>query len=450
MSDLAFVIVQICVILAATRLVATVFRVFHQPEVVGELTAGILLGPSLLGWVAPSVSAALFPAQSLNFLNTLSQLGLLMFMFLVGLEFDARLLQGPKRGIAAATSTASIAVPFALGVAAALPLYDRLRGPQASPTSFALFMGTAMSITAFPVLARILREQRLQATPLGLLATACAALNDVTAWCMLAAIVVIVRSSQGAVSLGITLGGTMLFGAFMLLVVRRWLPRLEAARARTGTLGHGLLAVTLLVTLASAAFAELIGIHAMFGAFLAGVVMPKDEAFVRELNGKLEDLTVVLLIPLYFAFTGLRTSIVLFGGDAGLWGVTGLLILLATVGKWAGAAVAAHWTGLPAREAGALGLLMNTRGLVELVVLNVGLDIGVLSPPLFAMMVLMALATTFVTTPLLAWIYPEDVRESQLTPADRTYPQLVPAGPGVRFPEAPSQASSADTTANPG
>jgi Kef-type K+ transport system membrane component KefB len=314
--------------------------------------------------------------------------------------------------VAIVTSNASIVVPFVLGVAVAAPLYNQLRGPNSSPISFALFMGTAMSITAFPVLARILRERKLQATRLGSLATACAALNDVTAWCMLAAVVVLVKSSGGGgASLLLTLGGTILFAAFMLVVVRRWLPGWDAARQRRGHLSQSLLSGILLFTLASAIVTELLGIHAMFGAFLAGAVMPKTQAFIRELNEKLEDVTVVLLIPLYFAFTGLRTSIALFGDQANLWLVCGLLIVLAAAGKCFGATAAARWSGLPLREAGALGILMNTRGLVELVVLNVGLDIGVLSPSLFAMMVLMALTTTFMTSPALQWFYPPHLQK---------------------------------------
>jgi Kef-type K+ transport system membrane component KefB len=409
MSALALAIVQICVILAATRLLALVFRIFRQPAVVGELIAGIMLGPSLLGLVAPSVSAALFPAQSLGFLSTLSQLGLLLFMFLVGLELDPREFnREPLRKIAVITSHVSIAVPFVLGAALALPLFADLAGPQATPLTFALFMGTAMSITAFPVLARILRERGMQGSQLGALATACAAIDDVTAWCMLAAVVVIVQTSQAGASLGVTVGGTLAFAAFMLFVGRRWLIGLETAHARAGRLTNELLTVTLLVMLVSAVITELLGIHALFGAFLAGAVMPKDKAFMRALSDKLEDVTVVLLVPLYFAFTGLRTSVGLFGSDPKLWAVCGLIILVASLGKFGGATFASYRTGLPLRAAGALGVLMNTRGLVELVVLNVGLDIGVLSPQLFAMMVLMALATTLMTSPLLQWIYPVD------------------------------------------
>jgi K+:H+ antiporter len=405
MAPLSLAILQVCVILAATRLVGVGFRLLRQPQVVGELVAGILLGPSFLGFFAPDLASSLFPQQSLGFLSTLSQLGLLIFMFLVGLDLDPlEYKHAPLRRMALITSYVSIAIPFALGVGLALTLFNVLAGPQGTPLTFALFMGTAMSITAFPVLARILRERGMLGTRLGGLAIACAAIDDVTAWCMLATVVVIVRAFQSGASLVLTVGGTITFAAFMLVVVRRWLKRLATTRERAGYVSQELLVVTLLVTLSSALVTELIGIHALFGAFLAGVIMPKDRAFIRELREKLEDLTIVLLVPLYFAFTGLRTSVVLFGSEPALWAICLLIIVIASIGKWGGASIASYWTGLAPREASILGVLMNTRGLVELVVLNVGLDIGVLSPTLFAMMVLMALATTFMTTPLLQWI----------------------------------------------
>jgi Kef-type K+ transport system membrane component KefB len=412
LTPLALAIIQICVIIAATRVMAAVLRRFGQPAVVGELVAGILLGPSLLGWVAPDISATLFPKDSFGFLSILSQLGLLLFMFLVGLELDPREFnREPLRKIAVITSHVSIAVPFVLGALIAIPLYGEFAGAKSSPLTFALFLGTAMSITAFPVLARILRERELTGTRLGQLATACAAIDDVTAWCMLAAVVVVVQSSQAGASLWITVGGTVVFGSFMLLVVRQWLSRLADAQRRAGRMTNELLTITLLIMFASALITELIGIHALFGAFLAGAIMPKMPAFMHALNERLEDVTVVLLVPIYFAFTGLRTSIGLFATEPVLWAVCIGIILVAVAGKYVGATFAASRTGIPLREASALGVLMNTRGLVELVVLNVGLDVGVLSPLLFAMMVVMALTTTFMTTPLLNLIYPKGTEQ---------------------------------------
>ncbi len=404
MPDLLLLLVQIGVILVAARVVGLLFRFIRQPQVVGEMVAGILLGPSLLGWVAPELSAQLFPAASLGFLNSISQVGLLIFMFLVGVELDPRLLRG-KSHTALVTSHASIVAPFFLGALVSLFLYPRLSHDGVTFTGFALFMGAAMSVTAFPVLARILRERNLLKTRVGTVAIACAAVDDVTAWCILAGVVAVVRSGSGATSLWLTLGGSAAFVAVMVIGVRPVLARAEGAFHRSGRLTQDLLGIILLLGLASAWVTEYVGIHALFGAFLAGAIMPKGERFVHALTEKLEDLTVVLLLPLFFAFTGLRTAFGLVSGGE-MWGYAALIILVAVAGKWGGSTLAARFTGMTWREAGAVGVLMNTRGLMELVILNIGLDIGVISPALFAMMVLMALVTTFMTSPLLEWIYP--------------------------------------------
>ena len=404
MPNLLLLLVQIGAVLVAARVVGLLFRRIHQPQVVGEMVAGILLGPSLLGWAAPGVSARLFPAESLGFLNSISQVGLLIFMFLVGLELDPKLLRG-KSHTAVVTSHASIVAPFFLGALLSLLLYPRFSDDSVTFTGFALFMGAAMSVTAFPVLARILTERGLTKTRVGAVAIACAAVDDVTAWCILAGVVAVVRSGTGALPLWITLAGSAAFVAVMLGLVRPVLARVEGAYHRRGKLTQDLLGGVLLLGLASAWVTEYLGIHALFGAFLAGAVMPKGERFVHALTDKLEDLTVVLLLPLFFAFTGLRTAFGLVEG-AEMWGYAALIILVAVAGKWGGSTLAARFTGMTWREAGAVGVLMNTRGLMELVILNIGLDIGVISPALFAMMVLMALVTTFMTSPLLEWIYP--------------------------------------------
>lgn len=407
MPNLLLLLAQIGVVLVAARLVGLLFRRIGQPQVVGEMVAGILLGPSLLGWAAPDLSALLFPAASLGFLSSISQIGLLIFMFLVGLELDPKLLRG-KSHTALVTSHASIVAPFFLGALVSLLLYPRFSDDSVTFTGFALFMGAAMSVTAFPVLARILTERGLTKTRVGAVAIACAAVDDVTAWCILAGVVAVVRSGTGAHPLWVTLAGSAAFVAVMLGLVRPVLARLEGAFRRRGALTQDLLGGVLLLGLASAWVTEYLGIHALFGAFLAGAVMPKGERFVHALTGKLEDVTVVLLLPLFFAFTGLRTSLGLLEG-AEMWGYAALIILVAVAGKWGGSTLAARFTGMTWREAGAVGVLMNTRGLMELVILNIGLDIGVISPALFAMMVLMALVTTFMTSPLLEWIYPARV-----------------------------------------
>jgi Kef-type K+ transport system membrane component KefB len=415
MPNLLLLLVQVGIVVAAARGVGWLFRRIQQPQVMGEMVAGILLGPSLLGWAAPAVSAALFPPASLGFVGAISQLGLLVFMFLVGLELNPRLLRG-KSHTAVVTSHASIVVPFVLGSALALYLYPRLSDGSVGFTGFALFMGAAMSVTAFPVLARILTERRLMRTRVGAVALACAAVDDVTAWCILAGVVALVRSGAVEHPLWATVGGSVAFILAMLFVVRPLLARLERWFERKGAT-QDLMAVVLLVVLASAWATEWLGIHALFGAFLAGAVMPKGERFVHAVTGKLEDVTVVLLLPLFFAFTGLRTRIGLVEG-AEMWAFCAAIVLVAVAGKWGGSTVAARATGMGWREAGAIGVLMNTRGLMELVILNIGLDIGVISPALFAMMVMMALVTTFMTSPLLELIYPARLIRADRAPAE--------------------------------
>jgi Kef-type K+ transport system membrane component KefB/nucleotide-binding universal stress UspA family protein len=435
MSTLLTLLLQIGVILAVARGVGWLFRRIHQPQVVGEMAAGILLGPSLLGWVAPELSASLFPPNSLPVLNTLSQVGLLLFMFLVGLEFDPRLLRG-RGHTAVVTSHASIVVPFTLGAALTLLLYPRLSDSSVSFTAFALFMGAAMSVTAFPVLARILTERNLLGTKVGALAIACAAVGDVTAWTILAVVVAIVRSSAVETPLALTIFGTLAFLLVLIFVVRRALGGLESFFHNRGRLTQDMLAAVLLLLLASAWTTEWLGIHALFGAFAAGTVMPKHPRFVHDLTVKLEDVAVVFLLPLFFAFTGLRTSVGLVSGGE-MWLYAALILLVAVAGKFGGSTIAARVTGLPWREASAVGVLMNTRGLMELVILTIGFELGVISPALFTMLVFMALLTTAMTTPLLEWIYPERrLRESVSEPDPGLFTALLPvslplAGPGL-------------------
>ena len=407
MPSFKLLILQIGTILIVARLVGWLFGKLHQPRVVGEMVAGILLGPSLLGWSAPEISAALFPPQSLGHLNSLSQVGLLIFMFLVGLELDLRQLRQLGRA-AVMTSQVSIIAPFVLGSSFALYLYPRLSDPSVSSAGFVLFMGAAMSVTAFPVLARILTEHNMLRTRVGSVAITCAAVDDVTAWCILAGITVIVRSSSLELPMWFTLGGLVAFVLVMVFVVRRALRKLEEVYERRGHLTQGLIAIILMVVLASGWITESLGVHALFGAFLAGVVMPRHDELSEELSGKFEGLVVVLLLPLYFGLTGLRSSIFLITG-ASMWFYAAAIIVLAVVGKMGGSLLTARLNGMSWRESAAVGVLMNTRGLVELVILNIGLDLGILSPALFSIMVLMALVTTLMTTPLLRWVYPEGI-----------------------------------------
>ena len=395
---------QIGVILAVARLAGWIMGRLGQPQVVGEMAAGIMLGPSLLGAVAPGLSDALFPAASLGFLNALSQVGIVLFMFVVGFELDHSMLR--ERGHSAVlTSHASITAPFLFGTALALPLYPWLAGEGVAFAPFALFLGAAMSVTAFPVLARILTERSLLGTHLGAIAITCAAVDDVTAWCILAGLAALIRGSPSGLPVWATVAGAVAFAGLSLTLGRALLARLLPAFERKGRVTPGVLAVVIFAVLTGAWITEWLGIHALFGAFVVGLAMPRQPAFTRALLDRLEDLLVVLLLPLFFAFTGLRTRFGLISGGE-LWLVCAAIVGVAIVGKVGGSMLASRLSGLSWRESSAVGVLMNTRGLVELVFLNVGLELGVLSPTLFAMMVLMALATTVMTTPLLALVWP--------------------------------------------
>lgn len=401
--NLLLLVMQIGVILLASRIVGMLFKKIHQPQVIGEMVAGILLGPSLLGWAAPEISRLLFPASSLGYLNALSQVGLVLFMFLVGLSLNPKELHGHGHA-AVLTSHASIVTPFCLGGALALFLYPRLATAGVSFVSFGLFMGSAMSITAFPVLARILTERGLLRSRMGTLSIACAAVDDITGWCILAYIVMMVRREGAAVSAWATVGGALAYVLIMTFGVRRLLPRFEAAFRKRGALTENNLALMIVAAMASALITEWLGIHLLFGAFFLGAIMPKNPEFVQTIVQRMESVTVVVLLPLFFAYSGLRTSVGMVRGT--LWIYTGLVIFVAIAGKFGGSMFAARMAGVGWRDAASLGILMNTRGLMELIALNIGLDIGVISPAVFTIMVLMALVTTFMTSPLLEWIYP--------------------------------------------
>ena len=427
-SPLALFIIQVVAVIVAARLVGLVARRLEQPMVIAEVVAGILLGPSLLGWLAPGVSAALFPASSLALLGSVSQIGLILFMFIVGLELDPELLKRRVHSSVAISHT-SIIVPFALGGLLGLRVYGTLAPEKAPLASFLLFMGAAMSVTAFPVLARILVERRLLRSRVGAITIACAAVDDVTAWCILAFVVSIVRAS-GIRSAIVTSALALAYLGVMLFVARPLLARL-AERTKLG-LSQNIVAVVLIGLFLSSFVTELIGIHALFGAFLFGAIIPKQGSFVSALAEKLEDLVVVFLLPLFFAYSGLRTQIGLLSTPES-WLTCAAITAMACVGKFGGSAVAARITGLPWRESSAIGILMNTRGLMELVVLNIGLDLGVISPKLFAMMVIMALVTTFMTTPVLQWIYPAEELAKELLERSDSSARDVTAPAPSRF-----------------
>ncbi len=422
------VLVQVLIVIGLSRLVGLAFRKINQPQVIGEIVAGIMLGPSLFGMIAPESAAALFPAESLPFLNVLSQIGLIFFMFLIGLELNPKYLKG-NLDIAILISHVSILVPFSLGSLLALLLYPLVSSGSVSFTAFAMFLGAAMSITAFPVLARIITENNLQSTRLGTLALTCAAVDDVTAWCLLAVAIAVTRtnSMSGAIP---TIIASLLYIAFMVTVGQKFLQRLAKHYHRSGRLSQLLLAGIYMAVVASALITELIGIHLIFGAFLLGAVMPKNAELTREIAQKTEDFVLVFLLPIFFAYSGLRTQIGLLNRPI-LWLLCGLVLAVAIIGKYVGTYIAARVSGIDNREASALGWLMNTRGLTELIVLNIGLSLGVISPLMFTMLVIMALVTTFMTSPLLEWTYPKklirlDVVESTTEEQEPNYRLLVP------------------------
>jgi Kef-type K+ transport system membrane component KefB len=397
--DLVAVLLAIVTIVAAAQLAGRLFARFRQPAVVGEIVAGLVLGPSVLGAIAPRAMQTLLPASVAPVLSVLSQVGVILYMFLIGLHLDTDQLRRRSHA-SVAISHASIVAPFLLGTVLALLLYRRLGMDGVPFTAFALFCGVAMSVTAFPVLARILQDQGLASTRIGVVAIACAAVDDVTAWCLLALVIGFVKSDLASASR--TLALTAAYIALMLAVVK---PRLGRAVARRGDrdVGRTALAVVLLALLVSSLATELIGIHAIFGAFLLGAVIPAESRLARELTRRIEDVVVVLLLPIFFAYTGTRVRIGLLQSPTE-WLLCGLIVATACAGKFGGSAVAARLTGLGWRESAALGILMNTRGLVELIVLNIGLDLGVLSPTLFTMLVVMAVVTTAMTSPVLSAI----------------------------------------------
>jgi Kef-type K+ transport system membrane component KefB len=408
-NQVLLLLVQVGVILGLSRLMGILFSRMRQPQVVGEMVAGIMLGPSLLGWLAPGLQGRLFPADSVILLNILSQIGIIFFLFLIGLELDPNLVRNRGKSTVV-TALCSIAVPFVLGVSLTLALYHtRLFDDDPSGArrfAAALFLGAAMSVTAFPVLARILTERNLQKNHLGAMAIACAAVNDVAAWVMLAFVVGVAHAAGSGANAAIrTLALSLGYAAIVFLVIRPFLRRLELIYQRQGRLSQNVVAVIFLLVLGSAWATEAIGIHAMFGAFLIGCVMPKGTQFVRHVTEKLEDFTVVFLLPVFFAYAGLKTQIGLID-DPQLWSYAVLIIAAACTGKLLGTAIPAKLFGSDWREAAAMGVLMNTRGLMELVTLTVGLQLHVINNAVFAIMVLMALLTTFMTTPLLHWVYP--------------------------------------------
>jgi len=398
---LAILILQILTIILIARLFGWMMNKIGQPTVIGEIVAGIFLGPSLLGLFFPQFSNFLFPIDSLDNLQFLSQIGLILFMFIIGMEIDVGILKKSAHD-AIVVSHASIIIPYFLGVVLAYFLYQNFAPDTISFTAFALFIGIAMSITAFPVLARIIQERNLTKDHLGTLAITCAAVDDVTAWSLLAVVIAIVKAGDITSAL-ITIILSILYVMFMLFVVKRLLNKIAQTHFTRETVNKPILAILFGILLLSSYMTEVIGIHALFGAFMAGVIIPANQSFRRVLAEKIEDFSLVFLLPLFFVFTGLRTQIGLLNNPE-LWIVCLIIIAVAITGKFLGSAVAARFVGQSWRDSLVLGALMNTRGLMELVVLNIGYDLGVLTPEVFTMLVLMALITTFMTGPSITFI----------------------------------------------
>ena len=393
--------IQLILIVLAARCCGALAVKIRQPAVIGEMVAGILLGPSLFGWLWPGAFHYIFPGPSLGVLRLLSQLGVCLFMFVVGMDLETSLLKKQAK-TAVLVSQVSILFPYLLGVVASLFLFSALAGPHTTFLTFALFIGISMSITAFPVLARILDERGLTKTSLGSTAIACAAVDDVTAWTMLAFVVAVAKANSIA-SVALSVALVAVFVLIMLFWIRPRLPFwIGQVTPSSGAPGKGVMASAFLFVIVSALVTDLAGVHAIFGAFLAGVVMPPRGELREFLKLRLEDFSSVFLLPLFFAFTGLRTQMGLLNDLSG-WMICAGLILIATVGKLGGAMVTARLAGVPWADAFALGALMNTRGLVELIALNIGYDLGILSPRIFTMLVIMALVTTLMTGPLLTF-----------------------------------------------
>ena len=395
---LSILLIQIIAVLLMVRLFGFLFKHIGQPGVIGEIVAGIVLGPSVLGYFFPDVFQALFPPESLTNLELLSQVGLVLFMFVIGMELDFSVLKN-KINETLVISHAGILVPFFLGIVASYWIYEEYAAAQTAFLPFALFIGISMSITAFPVLARIIQERNMTKTSLGTLAIASAANDDVTAWCLLAVVIAIAKAGTFASAL-YAIGLTALYIIIMFMVVRPFLKKVGEVYANQDVINKTFVALILLILIISSTLTEIIGIHALFGAFMAGVVMPPSIGFRKVMMEKVEDIALVFFLPLFFAFTGLRTEIGLINSPA-LWGVCLLLITVAVAGKLGGCAVAARLVGESWKDSFTIGTLMNTRGLMELVALNIGYEMGVLPPSIFVILVIMALVTTFMTTPLL-------------------------------------------------
>ncbi len=420
-DELLHQLLALSIVIVMARVLGLAFRRLRQPLVVGEIIAGIALGPSLLGWVAPGAFAYLFPPAVISFLSAISRLGVILYMFLVGLEIDPSLFRGQSRGTVAIAQSGIIA-PFVLGALIAIPLYSHLSAPDVAPLHFCIFLGIAMAVTAFPVLARILTDRHIHNTPIGTVALGSAALGDLTIWCLLAALLGLIEAkTAGGWATAMMMAGYLIV---LIAVVAPGMARLSVVYGNRGRLTQGVMATVFVVLLMSALAAQTIGLHALIGAFALGAVMPHDSGMARELTDRFEDLVVVLLLPAFFAITGLRTEIGAL--SAREWLLCGAIVAVASAGKFGASALAARLRGMGWRDASALGVLMNTRGLIELIVLDIGFGLRIISPPLFTILVVMTLVTTFATTPIVDLLIPRGEAEQEHAQATTINPALGP------------------------
>ncbi|MCX4399766.1 cation:proton antiporter [Streptomyces sp. NBC_01767] len=407
-------LIAIPVVILVCQAGAQLFRRLGQPPVIGEITLGIMLGPSLLGWISPEAQAWLFPDSVLPFIGAFGNIGLLAFMFLIGLELDLGTLRG-HRGTAVSVSQASIVLPLVLGSLLALAMFGSFAPPGVGRLPFVLFIAVSMSVTAFPVLARVLTDRGLVGTRIGSLAMACAAVDDVTAWCLLAAVVAVSTSGSPAEALT-TAALAAVFLAVMVYALRPLLARWAKRAERTV---DGVVLVVLFSGLCLSALAtDRIGVHALFGAFVFGLVTPRGSMVIERCTARLRAFSVPVLLPLFFVSTGLHTDVSLLAGDPVQWLWALAILAVAMLGKWGGSTAGARLAGQSWRDSLAIGALMNCRGLTELVVLNLGLELGVIGPDLFTMLVLMALITTGLTSPALSWIRREKFHGSARTASE--------------------------------
>lgn len=417
-QPLAILLAQVIAIIAVVRLFSWICRKIGQPVVIGEIAAGIILGPTLLGLFYPQFFSALFPTTSLGNLGFLSQIGLILFLFVVGMELDLKLLKTQAREVMV-ISHSSIVIPFVLGTGLAYFIYTTLAPYGVQFLSFGLFMGIAMSITAFPVLARIVQERGMHKTRLGSIVISCAAADDFIAWCILAAVIAIVKSSSFISALYVIVLA-IAYVLLMMYMVRPFLSRVGELYISKESPGKPIIAIFLLTLVLSAYATEVIGIHAFFGAFMAGAIMPVDARFRNLFIEKVEDITILLFLPIFFVYSGLRTNISLLDSPY-LWQITVLITITAIAGKLMGSTLAARYTGQRWKESFIIGALMNTRGMMALVVLNIGYDLGIISPTIFTMLVIMILFTTMMTGPsldVINWVFktkkdriPHDIRQ---------------------------------------